>query len=164
MTVPGKAGRPRKPSNLRALDGDKPDRFNHAEPLPSQGAIQPPGWLVSQAQDLGPDGESALDVWRRYAPDLIAKGVLTAWDVEAFATWCISTVGYRKASAQVVEHGLLVRGSMGNLVKNPACQLQRDYSDTMMKVGARFGMSPSDRAGIKVDREPQRGGAERLLS
>lgn len=164
MTVPGKGGRARKPSTLRAVDGDKPDRFNHDEPLPGQSAVQPPAWLVESGAHTEAGAESGLDVWHRYAPDLIAKGVLTPWDVEAFAVWCDSVIGYRKATVMVAREGLLVTGSMGNLVKNPACQLQRDYSDTMTKLGARFGLTPSDRAGLKVEREPQRGGAERLLS
>ena len=227
MGVPGKGGRPRKPSNLRSVDGDKANRFNDSEPKPGLSAVVAPRWLSAAdpagedwpelgeairaartaagwtQQELGkrlnvsarrisawertgqvspawvsdlqaylgedlvlPEAsrpETGLDVWDRLAPDLEAKGVLTPWDVDSFAILCDAIVGYRKAAREVLNRGLIVMGMHGR-VKNPACQLQRDYADTIVKVGARFGMTPSDRAGLKIERDDPGGGAERLLS
>lgn len=69
----GKRGPAPKPTGLRVLHGDRADRINRDEPQPDEGDVQPPAWL----------GEAALEVWHTLADELTAKGVLTAWDVEA---------------------------------------------------------------------------------
>lgn len=164
MTVPGKGGRPRKPGPLRAVDGDKADRFNGGEPVPAAQDVHPPAWLVALDHDAEVGTETALDVWNRLAPDLIDKRVLTTWDADTFAVYCDAVIRHRAAAEQVERHGLLVFGAKDNLVKNPACQLTRDYAAIMVSIGARFGLSASDRAGLKIERTADRGGAERLLS
>ena len=73
-------GRPRKPTHLKVLAGEREDRINRGEPLPTQSAIVPPVQLSDGAQK----------VWNRLAPDLIDKGCLTSWDVDMFAVFCRS--------------------------------------------------------------------------
>lgn len=158
----GKRGPRAKPTSLKLLEGSSD--INNSEPVPAQSEVQAPEWLVEMANESEGDRESALDVWNRLSPDLHRKGVLTPWDVDEFAVFCDAVVNHRAAAMEVRKYGLLVRGAKGNLVKNPATQLTRDYADVMVKIGARFGLSPSDRADLKIEREAPHGGADRLLS
>ncbi|QVJ00338.1 phage terminase small subunit P27 family [Nocardiopsis eucommiae] len=91
-------------------------------------------------------------MWNQLAPDMEKTGVLTPWDVDALAVFCDAVINHRRASEEVNKHGLLVQGAKGNLVRNPAVQVARDYADLMVRFGSRFGLSPSDRAGLKVER------------
>ena len=43
----GKRGPKGKPTSLRVLDGDREDRINRNEPLPGQGDVVAPEWIVS---------------------------------------------------------------------------------------------------------------------
>lgn len=152
-------GRPPAPTNLKLLRGDdkkNPQRINRNEPTPPEVEVTPP-------EDLS-DGARA--VWDRLAPGLIAAGVLTAWDIDAFTMCCISLVNYHKARKLVDGSALLVQGANG-LVANPALKVLRDSEASFVTYASRFGLTPSDRAKIKI--EPSNGGAKtqdaaRLLS
>lgn len=135
-------GRPRKPTRLKVLEGDRPDRIPTGEPLPSDGEVVAPGWL----------DDVALEVWGDLAPDLIAKGVLTAWDVEAFAMACDAVAQYREARALVHAEGVTVTGAMGGQVRNPAAQVMRDAAAQFAQLAGRFGLTPADRAKLDVGR------------
>lgn len=159
----GKRGPAGKPTALRVLHGDRKDRINTDEPQPSAGEVAPPEWL----------GDEALAVWEEYAPDLEAKRVLTAWDVEAFAAWCDAVARRRDAARHVEEEGAVVEHPVFNkngdqtgvrLGKN-AWLLALDAADAQVqRYGARFGLTPSDRASLKIPNEGDGLGAERLLS
>lgn len=147
-------GRPSKPTALKLLDGDRSDRVNTQEPKPSTSPIVP-------TDELGAD---AREVWDRLAPDLIAQRVLTAWDADAFTTYCKTVAIYREAAHQLDEHGLTARGAAGGVIKSPYWQIMRDAMDGQLRYGARFGLTPSDRASIKIGGSDDRSkGAERLL-
>ncbi|WP_033818890.1 phage terminase small subunit P27 family [Kitasatospora sp. MBT63] len=159
----GQRGPAPKPTALRVLHGDRKDRINTAEPQPSELDVQPPEWL----------GSAALEVWDHYAPDLIAKRVLTGWDAEAFANWCDAVVRRRDAAGHVEAEGAVVELDVFNkngelsgtrLAKNPWL-LALDAADSQVqRYGARFGLTPSDRSQLKLGAEDGGMGAERLLS
>lgn len=159
----GKRGPAPKPTSLRILHGDREDRINREEPLPEQAEVTAPSWLDDRARA----------VWDRLAPDLVAKGVLTGWDVDAFAAFCSVVVRNADALADVAANGTSLTTverelSDGTLifrvVKNPAWQVARESASLVATLGGRFGLNPSDRSQIKVG--GSRGatqGAERLL-
>ncbi|WP_409186479.1 phage terminase small subunit P27 family [Amycolatopsis sp. VS8301801F10] len=145
----GTTGRPKKPTQLAVLHGDRKDRINANTPKPSELTVEPPSWL----------GEQAVEVWQHLAPDLKAKGVLTAWDCEAFAAWCDAVVRRRHASKQVQTHGEVIELPVFNkngeqtgyrLGKNPWQQILDAADAQMQKYAARFGLTPSDRAGLSI--------------
>jgi P27 family predicted phage terminase small subunit len=151
----GKRGPAPKPTALRVLHGVRPDRINDHEPIPGEGEVTAPEELSDEARAL----------WDQLAPGLIRVGVLTTWDVPAFVIVCEALARYRAATKLVNGSALLVQGPNG-LVKNPALMVQREAEMTFAQYGARFGLTPSDRSQLKVDR-PGAGagsGAERLLS
>lgn len=151
----GGQGRPAKPTNLKILHGDRSDRVNTAEPLPAEVAVTP-------TQDLA---EYAQEAWDRIAPDLIAKRVLTPWDAQAFTAYCVAAGTFREASEHLRVYGLTGRGAAGGEIKSPYWQIMRDSIDAMVKLGGRFGLTPSDRAGLSIggDDGGDKQGPERLL-
>ncbi|PKW15940.1 phage terminase small subunit P27 family [Saccharopolyspora spinosa] len=151
----GSRGTKPKPTALKVLHGDRSDRINDAEPMPPEGEIVPPG-------DLSDDARAT---WDRLAPSLIAVGVLTPWDVDAFVVVCEALARYKQATKLVNGSALLVQGPNG-FVKNPALTVQREAESTFAQYGARFGLTPSDRTQLKVDvgGAAKGPGAERLLS
>jgi P27 family predicted phage terminase small subunit len=150
----GKRGPAPKPTTLRILHGDRADRINTAEPVPPTEDIACPEWA----------SDAAREVWQRLTPDLIKRGVLTAWDIDAFLVVCEALARYKAATQLVNGSALLVQGGSG-LMKNPALQVQAEAERTFLQFAARFGLTPSDRQGIKTEvADGATGGAERLLS
>ncbi|GAB3214291.1 hypothetical protein GCM10027294_53490 [Marinactinospora endophytica] len=94
-------GRPRKPTAQKRLDGDREDRINNNEPIPSARPVEPPAWLIALDVDAHPGEETALDVWQRLAPDLEKTGVLTPWDADHLAVFCDAVINHRRASEEV---------------------------------------------------------------
>ena len=136
------------------------------------GAIADCGWVVGASARLRTIAlpivdprEAAATIWQRLAPGLEERGVLTAWDVDAFVVLCEALARYRSATQLVYGSALLVQGGAG-LMKNPALQVQAEAERTFLQFAARFGLTPSDRQSIKVEvgREGNKGGADRLLS
>ncbi|MFC8247710.1 P27 family phage terminase small subunit [Streptomyces chartreusis] len=144
----GKRGPVGKPTALRVLHGDRKDRINSDEPQPDADEIAPTDWL----------GERALEVWAAYAPDLEARQVLTPWDVEAFAAWCDAVARRRDAAEHVDEETAVVEldvfNKNGELTGTRRAKntwlLALDSADAQVqRYGARCGLTPSDRAGLK---------------
>ena len=141
----GKRGPAPKPTALRLLHGDRADRVNTDEPTPSELDVAPPDWLT----------QAALAVWREYGPDLRRKGVLTAWDAETFAAWCDAAARRRAAVAALDREGEIVEtpvyGKDGEVTgsrvgRNPWLLVLNQADAQVQRYGARFGLTPADRA------------------
>lgn len=144
--MPG--GRPPKPTHLKVLHGDdkkNPQRINRAEPVPADLPIDPPAPLTAEA----------LEVWTRLAPDRVAKGVLTAWDVDAFALFCEAVALAHHAAARA--DGPTVPGA-----QSPISRF-KDAVTVCATLGGRFGWTPADRTKLIVG-EGKSDQKERLLS
>lgn len=152
-------GRPRKPAALKSLAGEKTD----TGPAPAEGSVSCPTNL----------SEGAQAVWNRLAPDLIAKRVLTLWDVDEFAAFC-DAVDRRDRSAdhmdregEVIEAPVFNRNGerTGERTQlSPWWQVWKGANEAMIRFGGRFGLSPSDRAALKVDHGREQQSGEDLLT
>lgn len=159
----GKRGPAPAPTTLKLVRGTRPDRVNTAEPAPGELPVAAPSWLT----------HGAFELWTRYAPDLQRQGVLKAWDCEAFAAWCDAVVR-RAAAAQALDReGMVVEASVFD--RNGKCTgfryqksewwgIWKDANEVIARVGARFGLTPSDRSQLKVGDGTKAAPAERLLS
>lgn len=148
------SGRPGKPAHLKILEGVREDRVNRDEPTPSDDDIECPSELTGRARE----------VWDRLAPDLIDRKVLTAWDVPQFAIFCDATATYW-INREMMAGEYTAQGAAGGVIKSPHWQIMRDAAAMMTQVGSRFGLTPSDRASLKIGaQEDPSSGAERLLS
>lgn len=160
----GKRGIAPAPTALKLLNGVRPDRINHDEPRPANGEIRCPSWMSAAGKR----------VWRRLAPDLIAKKVLTLWDVDEFADVCELVALNQLAFKDLDKNGLVLTVVERELrdgtivyrtTKNPNWQVARESTELLVKVGGRFGLNPSDRQQLKVgDGQPNRKPGEDLLS
>lgn len=152
----GKRGPTPRPSHLKALEGAHESRLNRDEPVPREGRVLPPVPLPDDAQA----------VWDRLAPDLIERRVLSSWDVDMFSAFCRATALYNRAAAEVAQSGYTVDGSVnGTKVVAPAVRVMTMAAADMRSFGQRFGLTPGDRAQLKVDHNVgPKSGAARLLT
>jgi P27 family predicted phage terminase small subunit len=148
--------RPSRSNHLKILAGERESRINRGEPLPAETTIGPPAEL----------SDGALAVWQRLAPDLEDKGCLSAWDTTMFGAFCESAALYRHCVDQLGTDNLTVPGSLKNQVVNPLWRVAKDCLDAMSRIGGRFGLTPSDRAGIDLAEQapPSKYGPERILT
>ena len=91
----------------------------------------------------------ALMEWRRVAPLLVEMGVAGDVDRMALADYCLCVARLVDAEADIAKRGLLVEGDRG-MVKNPSCQLAREYRNAVVKWSVQFGLTPSARKGVDV--------------
>ncbi len=131
-----------KPPQLALVRGQKKSR-RRTNPVPADRPIKPVRTLTGYAKT----------VWDRKAPDLIATKVLTHWDVDLFTSFCEWAAIERKALEDVRKRGNLVQGERGK-VKNPSMQIARDAGQQMLAIGARFGLTPSDRGLLNIGGGP----------
>jgi P27 family predicted phage terminase small subunit len=168
----GKRGPLPRPDHLKAVAGAEERERNRSEPQP--------GAAVGVDLTQAPRGLGAKPsaVWRRLAPDLVAKRMLTPWDVDMFAAYCIAVVQFNEAKRHVMSRdgGMVTIGSQKQQVVSPYFRAQMIALEAMNKMGAKFGLSPGDRANISLiadtiynpsgagpqGQQPQ--GPERLLS
>lgn len=145
------------PTSLKLLKGEtKRDRINRNEPQAPAPAEPPaaPDWL----------DDDAKAVWANLVPQLHAKGLFTAWDLEVFAVFCEAVVHHRKACELVDNSAILLKGAHGAMAKNPALQIVRDSAQVIRAYAQEFGLSPSARSGIELPAQVEFEDARRLLS
>jgi P27 family predicted phage terminase small subunit len=141
----GNPGKPRKPSALKVLHGDykgRPSARNTREPQ-IRGKIERPAKMSAGARET----------WDEIAPALIECGVLTPVDVKIFTEFCEATVIVQVARAQIAR---MLTGDyeMKPGAPNPFNSYARAVM-TMTNLGGRYGLTPSDRSRLIVEREAQ---------
>jgi P27 family predicted phage terminase small subunit len=155
----GRRGPKTQPAKLKLLSGETHrDRIPSDEPVPADEPL---------TLDAGPrePSDEVQAVWDKTVAQLESMGLAYAADSEALRAYCEAVVQHRRASAVLKASGVLVQGLHGNYVRNPALQVQRDTAATMLTLAREFGLTPSARTQIGLDRErPPGQGAERLLS
>lgn len=156
----GARGTKSAPTHLKVLRGDRESRINREEPTPTEGQVTAPEGMTLEAREI----------WDELAPDLMDKGLLTPWDTYLFEAFCESTANYRECRELLHKShspfGKYVeKGAAGGIIKSPYHQMMRDHIETMAKLGSRFGLTPSDRANLRMDQaDGPNLGAERLLA
>lgn len=157
-------GRPPKPTALKVVHGDRKDRINRAEPVPSRArTLEPP--------DLS---ERGRELWTRLAPDLAAKKVFTDWDRETLANYCTAQYRAEEANADLERNGTTCTTPVkelrdGTVVyelrKNPAYQVWRESVALTIQLGAQLGLTPAARTKITTkESDAKEGGADLLSS
>lgn len=139
----GKRGPAPKPRALRLLHGDRADRINDYEPVPSGDPLVPPDGITVEVRE----------VWDFTVRHLEIMGIAAASDRDALRAYCEAVVAHAKACEILAKSAVLIKGIHGNLVRNPALQIQRDASRTMLRFAQEFGLTPSARTQIEVGAE-----------
>ena len=82
--------------------------------------------------------------WRRLAPGLVARGLLTALDVDQFAIYCDALAKLWEAG-EALGFGPLLPGRRDDIRTNPAWKVYRELQATCRALGADFGLTPGAR-------------------
>ena len=141
----GLRGPPPKPTALRIAEGNRSRRpLNEAEPTPT-GEAACPAWL-------SPD---AKKVWHQVAPICEKMGTLKDADVSLFAAFCDSVATFRfchEALAKLGRIQQVINRRTRDCVDEPRPEVKmlEDSKKIMLQIGARFGLTPSDRSRINV--------------
>lgn len=141
----GRRGPKQQPTAVKIFRGN-PGKENlkakaAAEPRPEEASLQPPDILEGHA----------LAMWHRRAPQLAAMKVLTDADRETLTRYCIAWELYVLAYAAVKGAGLSSEIASGRRTTTPEATLIRGYHADLLQIEREFGLTPSGRAGIKVD-------------
>lgn len=144
----GQRGPRPQPTAVRDLHGDPGKRGQGAgqEPRPEPTAPKMPRGLPKEARLF----------WRRYAERLARLGLLTEVDAPAFTMlalhWQVCQDAMREmAGSQAGVLELTTEDEDGLDRKHPLLQVLRDNSSAFLRYAAHFGMSPSARAGMRVE-------------
>lgn len=150
------AGRPRKPTVLKVLEGNPGKR-----PLP-KGEPKP----IPKA----PDCPSVLDregrkEWRRIVAELEPLGLLTRIDMAALAGYCMAYSRWVGAENMIRKHGMLVKSPNGYPMQSPYLAIANKAIDQMKAFLTEFGMTPASRSRIDLKLDDEKEDAmEALLS
>lgn len=144
--VKGRSGRPSKPTAAHKRDGTlRPDRHAGVAEAP-EGAPEAPPWMTDQQREFW--GYWIGEI--QSVPGLLAK-------VDGAAVWslCEATEDYVTAQAEVEHRGGTCVTDNGSEYQHPAVGRRNKALERLRYWLARFGLSPSDRASLKLG-----GGAE----
>lgn len=137
----GKRGPKATPTAARRRRGTfRADRHGGA-PEPPAAKPRRPTWL----------GEDAARLWPAIATELEAMGVLAKVDQTALALLCQALADYLAARKTVDEEGATFTTEKGYIAQHPAVGIMGNAWARVMKLARDFGMTPSARAGLKVD-------------
>jgi P27 family predicted phage terminase small subunit len=153
----GRRGPAPKPTALRLLHGDKPDRINRDEPQPRAGLPERPLWLSPLARQE----------WDRLVPDLRLMGTVKLVDAMALAAYCEAVARFRAGCDLIAQSEPLIVDKDGRIRTNPAVRLARDASYEMRMWARELGLTPSARSPLRIEHSGAVGGGlapERLLS
>ena len=149
-------GRPRKPTQLKLLEGNPGNRTlpkNEVKPIPL--APKCPSWLHKYAKRE----------WRLIAPKLERIGLLTEVDATALASYCQSYARWREAEEFMQKHETTIfKTPSGYMQQLPHVSIAQKYQALMLSSLSKFGLSPADRAGLVVTKPDTGGRMSQLLS
>jgi len=138
----GKRGPKPRPTKLRVLDGNPSKTpINDAEPVP-EGTAQCPEHL----------SEDAKACWKVIIESL-PPGMISAADGPLLATYCECWATHKAACEALAADRDLMRGQ--NLTTpsgkpSPYIRIMSDMSARMAALSSRLGLSPADRANLKL--------------
>jgi len=145
-----KPGPPKTPTNiikLRNNPGKRPINENEPEYA---------GDPIPTAQVLA--DKDALKLWNDKTPELIEKGVLTFQDSIAFSTYCLLAATWVRLWDHIQRIGEQRAIGKGLIKAWLAVDVRCD------RWGAKFGLTPSDRAGIKATPKDRPQGIKEFLT
>jgi P27 family predicted phage terminase small subunit len=94
--------------------------------------------------------DDAKALWKNYSAQLHSLGVLTTNDATALLLLVNAHVSYLTLETEIATHGHMIRGRMGEMVRNPAVAMRNDAWKRLLKILQEFGMSPSSRTRISA--------------
>lgn len=154
------AGRPKKPTALKKLDGTiRKDRMPENEMQPNKLDLvpAPPSHF----------DEVAKQVWDQKAKELYELGILTTIDLDMLGRYCAAVSIATAAEKKIKSQGMVLEctNHRGNLYyqKNPHITIWKEATVEANKIASQFGFTPSSRAKISFPDKKQDDPFEALL-
>ena len=94
-------------------------------------------------------GSAARAEWRRFAGDLVSRGLLTSLDRASFAIYCLAWEHVVQAQELVAQHGLVSEADDGGCGPSPYFGLLNDATEMLTRVADELGLTPASRARIE---------------
>ncbi len=139
-----KPGPPRKPTNLRLLEGNPSGRpLPLSEPKPRRRQRLP-----SPPTDLGEEG---VKEWRRVGTELMKLGLLTTLDITALHMYCDAAERWRLYAREARRGGAILKTPNGWYQQNPYVGMANTAFKQAHGMLAEFGLTPAARARLAVD-------------
>lgn len=152
--MPG--GRPPKPTALKELTGNPGKRpLNKAEPKPP--AKRPPCPKHIQGE--------ARKEWNRITKQLVELGILTQVDRAALAAYCQCWARWVEAEEAMRAPGfrMVTTTDNGYPVVSPWMNIANGAMKQMLRFLTEFGMTPSSRSRVTVEKEQEADPYEEFL-
>lgn len=137
-SVPGR-GRKAKPKETKLVAGNPGRRpLNKNAPDFTE--------VIDIAPPLYFDGlEYATQIWQSIVPELLKNKLLRITDMHNVEAFCIAYDNYRQCQKHIAENGVVIMGSNGGDIKNPALTGLNEALRQMATFGAMLGLDPSSR-------------------
>ena len=140
-----KAGRKPKPTKIKKLSGTPGHRpLPKNEPEPTK-----PPRLPNAPAHLSAIGKKE---WRRLGKEMLKLGLLSNIDMAAFAAYCQQYAMWVEASERVRDEGVIVYAKNGFPMMSQHLTIQNKAQAEMRKWLVEFGMTPSSRSRVEVDK------------
>lgn len=145
--MPG--GRPPKPRHLHVLEGTlRPDRHGDAadapDPAPLRTLPPAPGFF----------DEMAAFEWNRVGPELVAKELLTEFDLAAFTLYCLNVSRVVACEKILKAKGMTLATPQGFEQARPEVSIARQCGAEVRKFAQEFGLTPSSRGRVRTPQKP----------
>lgn len=153
MAKPGPKTQPTNLKLLRNNPGRRP--LNDLEPKPeAKVPLMPKGQL----------DDVAKKEWKRMGPILAKLGILTEIDHGLFEAMCISYSDWVKYSKQSREKPLIKSPATQYIQVSPFITLAQKALSNYLKIAVEFGLSPSSRSGLKIEKPRGQSKAEEFMA
>ncbi len=147
----GRRGPAPEPTALKVLKGNPGRRpLNDLEPKPRRSRPRCPQWLDRDAKAL----------WRNLVPELDDMGVLTQIDGNALVRYCTLWSRWKRAELFIAKHGEAYpikdeKDNVKYLHQFPQVAVANKLSVQLTRLEQEFGMTPSSRSRIRIERQEQ---------
>ena len=150
----GRQGRKPKPTALKLLTGNPGKRaINEDEPKPKAKMPACPEQLQGEARKE----------WHRMGKKLHALGLVTEIDKAALTVYCQAWGRWAEAEVNLQKYGPVIFSKAGIPIQSPYMSIANRALELMMKALVEFGMSPSSRSRVKVDKPEEVDEFEQLM-
>lgn len=139
--------RPRKPSNLKVVQGTNRPHRNNKEPV-----------VVTEVPDC-PDylGKEAKKYWEETARQLVNAGLIGLVDTALFSLHCDSYGRYVEISRKIDTLDRMVSHSPNGMeMQSVWLQIRNKLHDQIIKTGTEFGLSPAARSKINLPAQSEK--------
>ena len=155
----GKRGPKQTPTKLKVLRGNPGCRpINRNEPEPSTDGIKMPAYL----------GKVARSQWKHLLPLLQSVKVMTVADVDSLARYCDTYEWWLSTRAVLRKDGdtypiMNDKGEVKYVAQRPEVSIAHKLATQLRQLEQDFGLNPSARTGLNVEKNTQGTDEDRLM-